>query len=223
MKAIILDTETTGVNQPRATQIAYIGIDVKDGQVGKVGTAFEQFFNPQKPISYGAMATTGICDEDVKDFPPHTSFQLPNGLEYIIGHNIDFDCDVLANADCDLSNVKRICTLALSRKYYPNMDSHSLMAMLYFLDYQTARAMQNKAHSALYDIYFTYQILAKMVEQLGVTSLEQLYQMSEEARIPDVINFGKHKGTLIKALPSDYVAWLLKQNDLDPYLRKALL
>lgn len=37
-----------------------------------------------------------------------------------------------------------------------------------------------------------------------------------------VMPFGKHKGTLVKDLDSGYVAWLLRQDDLDPYLEKAL-
>jgi exodeoxyribonuclease X len=34
--------------------------------------------------------------------------------------------------------------------------------------------------------------------------------------------YGKHKGTPIKDIPADYIGWLLKQSDLDPYPRKAL-
>ena len=40
--------------------------------------------------------------------------------------------------------------------------------------------------------------------------------------LKDVVAFGKHKGTAIKDLPSDYANWLLKQDELDPYLRTAL-
>jgi len=46
--------------------------------------------------------------------------------------------------------------------------------------------------------------------------------MSEAARIPKKITFGKYKGSSIKDLEPSYVAWLLRQDDLDPYLRKAL-
>ncbi|EXR37014.1 hypothetical protein J668_2749 [Acinetobacter baumannii 1276470-86] len=39
---------------------------------------------------------------------------------------------------------------------------------------------------------------------------------------PTTINFGKHKGTAIAELPKDYIQWLLRQDELDVYLRKAL-
>jgi exodeoxyribonuclease X len=34
--------------------------------------------------------------------------------------------------------------------------------------------------------------------------------------------FGKHKGEEITRIPADYRKWLLKQENVDPYLRKAL-
>ena len=47
-------------------------------------------------------------------------------------------------------------------------------------------------------------------------------RLSELARIPTVMTFGKHKGTPIKDVPADYKRWLLGQADIDPYLQKAL-
>jgi exodeoxyribonuclease X len=61
-----------------------------------------------------------------------------------------------------------------------------------------------------------------IIHHLNIQTIEQLYVASEEARIPKSISFGKHKGTSISDLPTDYVQWLMRQDDLDPYLRKAL-
>ena len=61
-----------------------------------------------------------------------------------------------------------------------------------------------------------------IIHHLNIQSIEQLYLASEEARIPKSITFGKHKGTAIAELPKDYIQWLLRQDDLDAYLRKAL-
>ena len=36
------------------------------------------------------------------------------------------------------------------------------------------------------------------------------------------ITFGKQKGTAIGGVPTDGSEWVLRQDDLDPYLRKAL-
>lgn len=51
---------------------------------------------------------------------------------------------------------------------------------------------------------------------------EAIWRRSEQARIPTVMTFGKHKGAAIKDVPADYKRWLLGQAELDPYLIKAL-
>ena len=65
-------------------------------------------------------------------------------------------------------------------------------------------------------------VLKAICYQHRITDMAQLYQASEHARKPTVMRFGKHKGVAIKDLPADYVDWLLKQADLDPYLHLAL-
>ena len=51
---------------------------------------------------------------------------------------------------------------------------------------------------------------------------DELWDISEDAQIPTVISFGKHRGIAIADLPSDYKRWPIKQSDLDPYVREAL-
>ncbi|RSE32324.1 putative quorum-sensing-regulated virulence factor, partial [Acinetobacter junii] len=78
------------------------------------------------------------------------------------------------------------------------------------------------AHNAKQDVLLTAALLKNICKVLGVKDMQSLFLFSEQARIPTHLTFGKHKGTAIKDIPSDYVVWLLKQDDLDPYLRKAL-
>jgi len=89
-------------------------------------------------------------------------------------------------------------------------------------DLELARKHLRHAHNAKADIYFTGVILKTLVEQLGIKDMNSLFIMSESARIPKYITFGKHKGTAVKDLDPSYVTWLLRQDDLDPYLRKAI-
>lgn len=161
MSSYILDTEAHGLVEPHATEIAYIGVVFSPAGelILQTHNAFEQRFNPHKKITLGSQAITGIFDDDVADKPPHTDFQLPKDCEYLIGHNIDFDADVLTNADCDLSSIKRICTLALARHFFPQLDSHSLGALLCFFEPQVAKKNIKFAHGAKYDIWFTFLVL----------------------------------------------------------------
>lgn len=82
--------------------------------------------------------------------------------------------------------------------------------------------MLKGAHRADADIILTANILMHIIHKLNIQNIEELFDVSEDARIPRTINFGKHRGTAIADLPSDYMSWLLRQDELDPYLKKAL-
>ena len=78
------------------------------------------------------------------------------------------------------------------------------------------------AHSALADVWICSKIVGKIIEKLHPASLDAFWKMSEKARIPTIMPFGKHKGEAINLVPSDYKQWMLRQDNVSPYLRKAL-
>ncbi|MHA3052493.1 3'-5' exonuclease [Acinetobacter sp. ANC 4640] len=224
MEAIILDTETNKLHG-LPIEIAYVPCEVNNGSTQVFADqAFDEYFSVGEPISYGAMAVHHILENDIADKPSHTTFKLPESAQYIIGHNIDYDIEAIKRCGVDTSHLKAICTLALARKVWPEAEAHNISALTYmiFEGIPSVRDQLRSAHNAKQDVLLTGKILKSIVNKLQATDLEHLYQLSEDARIPSIITFGKHKGTSIKDLPSDYKAWLLKQNELDPYLRKAL-
>ena len=214
-KTIIFDTEATDLKKPVLIEAAWVELESLEPY--SVTNPFEQRYNPGKPISLGALATHHIMDEELVDCPPAASFTLPSDVDYVIGHNVDFDWEVIGKPD-----IKRICTLALARKVWPDLDSHNQSALLYHLERATAREQLRNAHSALTDVGICAAILKHLFQQLGVKTIEALYAESEIARIPTTMPFGKHKGMLLADVPKDYKKWLLSQQDIDPFLRKAL-
>ena len=231
MPIFILDTETTGREEP-VTLIEAAWRKVEDIQTLRATEAFCQRYNPGKPIETGAMAVHHILDEELKDCPASDTFKLPDGVEYLVGHNIDYDWAVIGKPSLPgATPVKRICTLAIARKLWPDADSHSLSALMYRLatDRVRVREALKSAHSAESDARFCAILLKKEISVLrstvpgSVDSWESLWAYSEIARIPDVMPFGKHRGVPIKELPKDYVRWALGNlADMDEYLRKAL-
>lgn len=215
MRAIIFDTETTGIDEPAIVQSAWVETD----HMGWIAPPIcGEFWNPGKSISFGALATHHILDEDVADAPAASEFRLPDGVTHLIGHNIDFDWRVIGEPD-----VKRICTLALARRMWPEMDSHTLGACVYrVLDGPTARAALRNAHNAVADVELCARVLQTICAARRPADLDDLWRMSEEARVPTHMTFGKHKGLPLAQVPGDYKAWLLRQPDVDPYLAKAL-
>lgn len=225
MNIIILDTETTGFKEPQLVEMAYLRVTFPEL---KVLEEFEQRYKPTKSIEFGAMATHHILEEDLVDCPPVEDCVFPE-CNYLIGHNIDYDWEVLRKP-----KVKRIDTLALARKFLPDLDSHTQSALLYYFEGPKARNKLKAAHSALADIHNCRIVLSYLLDIiigndiLKDIHIDSFYNISEEARIPMRITFGKYAKE--KPLISDvkkrdpgYINWLLKQPDLDPYLRKALL
>lgn len=224
MHAIILDTETHTLNgQP--IEIAYAPIELTQGQLSlDKSQIFDQLYQVDEPISYAAMAVHHILQSDLDGQPHYSSFSLPSETLYMIGHNIDYDLRAIEKCGVDTHHIKAICTLALARRVWPDAEAHNISALIYMISQGSAKAreMIKKAHRADMDIILTANILNQIIQKLNLHSLEELYAASEDARIPRTLNFGKHKGSALADLPQDYVQWLLRQSDLDPYLRKAL-
>ena len=224
MQAIILDTETHTLNG-LPIEIAYAPIEIENAKLSlDKSQLFDQLYQVGQPISYAAMAVHHILESDLVDQPQYTEFQLPPSTVYIIGHNVDYDIAAIARCGVDTTQLKPICTLALARRVWENADAHNISALIYQITKGSAKAreMLKGAHRADADIILTANILMHIIHHLNIQSIEQLYLTSEEARIPKSITFGKHKGTAIAELPKDYIQWLLRQDDLDAYLRKAL-
>ncbi len=215
-KAIIFDTETTGLNAPEVIEAAWL--ELLSLSPLKFGDSFEQRYKPNKPISLAALATHHILDEELVDSPPSDSFKLPKDTQYLIGHNVDYDWEVIGSPD-----IKRICTLSLSRSVWPELESHSQGAILYFLDRKNAKDRLRNAHSASADIRICATILEHICKEREIDSLEALWQKSEDARTPTHMPFGKHKGIPIAEVPRDYARWLLDQPNVDPFVRRAFL
>lgn len=233
MKAIVLDFEATDSSEEaQATEIGIMGVEFYEGNLDKSDDQKDvtsKRCNPGRPISFGAMAVTNIFNEDVADCESHTELcarAMPKGEAYIIGHNIDFDIRVAANAGVDVSHYKAICTLAMVRNLYPDADSHTLGAMSCMLDYQYARENMKNAHGAAADVVMTARLLYLICKRQNITSMDQLYEFSEFARIPTHFPFGKHKGVAIAELATNhdgrgYLQWVVNSIKDNEYLTTA--
>lgn len=223
MTAAILDTETTGKNQPLPIEVGYLLIP-SPGE--PLTSSYNERFNPGKPIELGAMAIHMILDSDLVDCRSHTEFAMPD-VQYMIGHNVDYDWNVLGRPD-----VRRICTLVLARYVWPQLDSHTQTALLLSFNPELARDWLNnhQTHSALVDVRICERILNGIISELKPVlwggenpTWEQLWQLCESLRIPKVMPFGKHKDKTFDKLPVDYINWYMGATDQDPYVLLAMV
>ncbi len=222
-KAIVFDTETTGSKQPmHIVEAAYI---VLDDEL-QIADTFQGLFTPEMPIALGAKAAHHILDCEVASMPLWSTFSLPEDTAYVIGHKVDFDMDAIGLAED--TEIKRICTLAIARKHLPELDSHTQSALIYhFFPEVTAREMIKNAHRAMDDVNNCHMLLCELSDVItskGIAfeTFEDMWVESEHCRIPDKMSFGKHAGANITDLPYDYKQWIMRQPDMDKYLKLAV-
>jgi len=218
--AICVDTETTGTSvDAELLEVAYTELSWSEsGYVVQATPVVERFY-PSVPIEAGALAAHHILREDLEGCPPSSSW-VPPVVDYIVGHNVDFDA-IQAKFP---ATVRRICTLALARYVLPNAGSHKLGALLYhYYPGKEAQALAKQAHSAAADIAMCVHVLNSMIPELGLRerAFAELWQASEIARVPKVMAFGKYKGSPVEKVPRDYQQWYARQEDPDPYLLRA--
>ncbi|WP_342051358.1 MULTISPECIES: 3'-5' exonuclease [unclassified Cupriavidus] len=241
MNALIFDTETTGKKSPGLVEAAWIPMPYP-GSIAELATQLvgnarapgiaAHRFNPGKAIEYGAMATHHITNEEVAHCPPASTFRLPGTVSYLIGHKIDYDIGVIdaAAPGEGYGEIKGIDTLALAQRLWPECDSHTQSALLYFLMPEVAKSLSMRAHDAAVDVGINLRIANRIIQELqrrgalhpeGDWSFDDLWEISEIARVPELMPFGKHQGTPISEVPQSYWDWYFRQPDVDPYLERA--
>lgn len=218
MTAVLLDTETTGFTSAEIIELAWV--ELEETTFDRAHNIYCNRYKPEGAITWGAVAVHNIIPSDLTHCPPsaEAASHLPT-FSYLIGHNIDFDWEQLGKPKC-----KRICTLAMSRALFPDLDSHKLTSLFYFMHGMNdlTRDVVRNAHSALHDVSMNHQLLQFLLtKKPEIKTFEQLHAFSEHCRIPTVMTFGKYKGSKISEVDKGYVAWYRKQPDPDPYLLMA--
>ena len=231
----ILDTETTGTDheEDQVIELAHIGLPPTPAEFMVCESMelpwFHQRYLPSVPIKLGAQAVHNIVLSDLAGCPPADTLKIDDhGIDLMIGHNVDFDWRMLGEPE-----VARICTLALSRFLFPDADSHTQSAMLYMIARRQDREADMRerlknAHAALDDIRNCAVLLKFLLREAAkaghdVSTWQAVYELSQTARIPTIMGFGKHKGTPIERgqLDPSYVSWYRRQPETDPYYIEA--
>lgn len=228
MAAYILDTELTDRKNGEIIEAAWLHLaPVYD--LGGVSDAIDLHFigehsfryKPSKPITFGAMAIHHILPEELGGMPPSACFELPYDASYLIGHSIDTDWEAAGSP----AHVNRIDTHAIAQWLWPDASGYSQVALIYMLEGATpeTRAMLRNAHSALADVRLNHGLLRHILRlKPEITTWSQLWDYSEECRIPRTCPFKRWEGVLLEEMDDAAINWCLSQHWLDPYFRKGL-
>ncbi|MBR1905494.1 MAG: topoisomerase DNA-binding C4 zinc finger domain-containing protein [Clostridiales bacterium] len=156
---ILFDLETTGLSTENDQVVEISALKITDG---KITDEFSTLVNPGIHIPYQASSINGITDDMVKE-APDMEHALKDFISFIgdsilVGHNIKrFDLgfiqrDAVRYFGRQLTN-GYVDTLILSRKYLPDLYSHSLCSLAdhYDISYEGA-------HRALADCHINKQV-----------------------------------------------------------------
>ena len=238
-KYIILDTETTGVeDEDRIIQLGFLVLGAKNIEV------HNEFNSSDIPIKVQAMEVHGITPEMIEDkvLCQETSAfkrlqELNSEDNYMIIHNAPFDLNMLSKEGFECQ-MKVIDTLRVAKHIFEDEDAHRLQYFRYKMDiYKDEKEEANKlgivvkAHDAIGDVLILKLFLTKLrlaVEQKfpDENPVEKMVELTKEPILIKTFKFGKHKGKeLIEVAHSDagYLRWMLKSMDnLDDDMRYSI-
>lgn len=184
----VIDIETTG-GKAHENRIIEIAVAVHDGE--KTVDYFESLVNPQINIPRFISAFTGISNQMVEGAPLFE--EIADKIEEMtrdcvfVAHNVNFDYSFVQQEFRTIGRKfdrKRICTIRLSRKVFPNLPSYSLGNL--------CRQLQIDAgnfHRAGDDTKATVKLLEKIMQndRDNVVS-EAVKKSSGEALLPPNLN-----------------------------------
>jgi DNA polymerase III epsilon subunit family exonuclease len=166
-----LDVETTGASAEFGDRVIELGI--VRVEAGRVVAEYQQLIDPQRRISPGVTAFTGITQQMVTGQPTFTD-QLPAALELlkgaaVLGHNVRFDLSFLRKEFrrckqdiCEvLGDVPVMDTVRIARKRF-GRGGNALQLLAPKLGVHP-----NVAHRALADAQTTALVFERLMEPVG--------------------------------------------------------
>ncbi|MGE3954946.1 MAG: DUF3820 family protein [Parachlamydiales bacterium] len=210
-RPIFYDTETTGI---RASEDRIIELAAFDPTRG---TTFDQLIDPECPIPPEASAIHKITDSMVAGKPTFQKVAAEfatfcEGEVVLIAHNNDgFDRHFLraeyTRAGHPEPPWEHFDTLKWARRYRPDLPRHSLQFLRATYGFE-----ENNAHRALDDVIVLHQIYCALVDDL---TIEEALSLLGASKAITKMPFGKYRGTPLKDIPSDYIAYLKREGAFD--------
>jgi DNA polymerase III epsilon subunit family exonuclease len=170
-----LDVETTGASAHFGDRVIELGIVRVEG--GRVVDEYQQLIDPERRISPGVTALTGISQSMVIGQPTFAA-QLPAAMKLlqgaaVLGHNVRFDLSFLGKefrrARCEiveaLNDAPVLDTVRIARRRF-GRGGNGLQALAPRLG-----VFPSVAHRALADAQTTAAVFERLMEPVGVWTM----------------------------------------------------
>jgi DNA polymerase III subunit epsilon len=208
---ICLDCETTGldINADRIIEVAVVKFDFE-----KIREQYETLIDPDYTIPEASIAIHRIT-QDMVIGKPRVEVILPQLLEMIgnhiiVGHGIEFDINVIANAadragiPHKLKQNRYLDTLRMAR-LYGESPTNSLEQLR-----QHFNVPYEGAHRAMNDVVVNIEVFKHLAKRYKST--EQLFDILSRPIQMKAMPLGKHKGRPMKEIPVEYLRWAVTKD-----------
>lgn len=177
ISAVVLDSETTGLDTANDRMIELAAVRINDGMI--TDDVFEKFVNPGVPVPPRSTEIHGITDADISDAqdfaPVMADFSTWTGHDVVIGYSIGFDLAIM-NAEHQRAEIawtapRTIDVRHLIKICAPNLPQDSLEVAAEWLGVHiTGR------HRALGDAQATADIFLALIPKLRKAGINTLAQ-----------------------------------------------
>jgi DNA polymerase-3 subunit epsilon len=179
-RIVVLDTETTGLDQSRECIIELamlcVDIDLTTGlPVGPV-QVYDGLEDPKKPIPKEIVTITGITDADVRGqaLDEARIDTLLNGADLVVAHNAGFDRPFVERRIPRFANLRWACSFADIDWKAQGRSSAKLENLA------QALGLFYDAHRAEMDCHALLAVLAAPLPKSGYTGLQALVQAAAQ-------------------------------------------
>lgn len=213
----VIDTETAGGRMPDDAVIEIGSMDF-DLLTGEAGNRMETLVDPEgTPISPGARRVHKIEDAELVGAPAFADAVLPFATaRTYAAHRASFDKGRLQSPPGTW-----LCTWKLALRAFPESSAHGLQSLVRRLGLKPELPEGSHAHRALYDAVCTVELLRACYAALGprcdgpLDFLKRAARVSAEPGLLVRFRFGRHKGMAVREVPTDYLAWMIAEREMD--------
>lgn len=219
LDAVVVDTETTGLDPAKARIVEIAALPLKHGKLDE-SAALRRLVHPGEPIPPSATAIHHIDDVTIADAPGFAAiwpdFAAALSGSILIGHRVGFDLAVLkgecARAGLPWMVPRMLDTGLLAQVVEPNLGGYTLEALASWLG-----VVVEGRHSALGDAVLTAKIFLALLPRLRDGNIRTLAEAEQACLALTHVLDDQHRAGWAEAVTAPSAGEERALARIDPY------